>query len=68
MRLIRWLLLLPTGLGFGVQKGDLVTELNGQAVNDTGEIGRTLSGLKKGDTTTLTLLRAGRLMQLQVRF
>lgn len=51
----------------GVLLGDLVVELHGQTVEDTGEIQHILSSAKVGDTVGLTVLRAGSPLNLSIK-
>ena len=51
----------------GVLLGDLVVELAGRAVEDTGEIQDALSSTKVGETVELTVLRAGSPLKLSIK-
>jgi S1-C subfamily serine protease len=48
----------------GVQAGDVITAVNGTALNGTTTLGTVLATLKPGDTATLTLLRNGQTLTL----
>ncbi|HZE26472.1 MAG TPA: S1C family serine protease [Terriglobales bacterium] len=51
----------------GVQLGDLVVELHGKQVEDTGDIQDLLSFAKVGDTVGATILRSGAPVKLSVK-
>jgi len=51
----------------GILLGDLVVELAGRAVEDTGEIQDALSSTKVEETVELTVLRAGSPLKLSIK-
>ncbi|MFN3536835.1 MAG: Do family serine endopeptidase [Brevundimonas sp.] len=51
----------------GVQAGDIVVELDGQAVRNNTDLTRRVGQAAPGDTLRLTVLREGRRVQLSVR-
>ena len=51
----------------GVKRGDVITEINGQAVKDSNSLRNQVSRLKPGSTVALTLLRAGQQRQVSVK-
>ncbi|HTS34321.1 MAG TPA: Do family serine endopeptidase [Candidatus Solibacter sp.] len=54
------------GAKAGLQIGDVVTEIDGQKVNDAGELQVTISQKQPGTKVTLTVLRDGKSMTIPV--
>jgi S1-C subfamily serine protease len=52
----------------GVQKGDIVKKLGDSSVKDVQTYMKALSNYKKGDTTTLEILRSGETKVLNLTF
>lgn len=50
----------------GVQEGDVITAINGNAITNTKQLVRTVSGLKSGDKITLSVTRAGASQTIEV--
>jgi serine protease Do len=49
----------------GVQRGDVITQFDGQKVAaDTGELSKFIAGKKVGDSVKLTLYRAGKTVEV----
>ncbi|HEY8147865.1 MAG TPA: DegQ family serine endoprotease [Vicinamibacteria bacterium] len=51
----------------GVKRGDVITAIDGQAVQDSNSLRNSVSRLKPGSTVNLTLLRGGQERQVSVR-
>jgi len=51
----------------GVKRGDVITELNGQAVKDSNSLRNQVSRLKPGSVVTLDLVRGGQHRQVSVK-
>jgi len=51
----------------GIQRGDVITGINGQAVKDSNSLRNQVSRLKPGSTVTLTVLRSGQPRQVSVK-
>jgi S1-C subfamily serine protease len=51
----------------GVQLGDIVTELNGKPVEDTGDIQEQLGTAKVGDSVSASILRGGAPLKLSIK-
>jgi S1-C subfamily serine protease len=51
----------------GVLLGDLLTELQGKAIEDTGDVQDLLGSLKVGDSVNATLLRGGNPVKVAIR-
>jgi Do/DeqQ family serine protease len=51
----------------GVKRGDVITQLNGQPVQDSNSLRNHVSRLKPGSTVTLTLVRNGEQRQVSVK-
>jgi serine protease Do len=51
----------------GLKRGDVITEINGQAVKDSNSLRNTVSRLKPGSTVSLELLRGGQEKQVSVK-
>lgn len=52
----------------GIQQGDIIKKLGGEEVKDVMSYMKVLSNFKKGDTTSVELLRSGELKTLQLTF
>ncbi|HYH86247.1 MAG TPA: DegQ family serine endoprotease [Pyrinomonadaceae bacterium] len=50
----------------GVERGDVITAINGNAVSDANELRNLVAGTQPGAEVTLTILRDGREQQLKV--
>ncbi len=50
----------------GLQPGDLITAINGSAVNSTNDFIETIGGLTPGQTVTLTVHRNGKVLKIRV--
>ena len=51
----------------GIQSGDMLLAVNGQAVTTTYDVSAVKDGLKVGDTVTLTIYRDGKTFDVDVR-
>ena len=58
----------PLSLGdhAGLKAGDVITELNMQSVNNSDDLEKYLSNLKRGDRIPLTIFRQGSQLQLEI--
>lgn len=52
----------------GLQKDDLITDINGTAVNSVDELKSKVKDLKEGDSVKLTYQRAGKTQTAEIRF
>jgi len=50
----------------GMQKYDIIVELEGEAVDDTGDVREVLNDLEEGDHVAVTVLRAGKRTKLDL--
>ena len=55
----------PSALA-GIQKGDIIVEVNGQSISDGGDLQRILQSKNVGDTLKVTILRDGNKRLLNV--
>ena len=51
----------------GIQSGDMLLAVNGQAVTTTYDVSAVKDGLKVGDTVTLTIYRDGKTFDVDVK-
>ena len=51
----------------GIQSGDMLLAVNGQAVTTTYDVSAAKDGLKVGDTVTLTIYRDGKTFDVDVK-
>jgi serine protease Do len=50
----------------GIEDGDIITAVNGEAVIDSRELARTIAGFDPGETVTLSVLRDGESQEIEV--
>ena len=50
----------------GIQKGDVITEVNGTPVESTAEIQAIKDALKVGDTLTVKIWRSGEIIEMEI--
>ncbi|MCC7418623.1 MAG: trypsin-like peptidase domain-containing protein [Acidobacteria bacterium] len=58
---------LSPAAGAGLRRGDVIQEVNGQAVHSSGEAARTLGGVKSGQPAFLLVMRQGNQVLVEVR-
>ena len=51
----------------GIQRRDIITEVDGKALRDDSDLAQVLNAHKPGDTLTLTVVRGGKTLPVKVK-